>query len=120
MSHHVEHGWPENRRDVPGYLAKFWAERGNITSHDGLLLRNNALVIPSVLRTDILRYLHDGHQGVTKTKQNASATVWWPGLSADVEKMVKSCSTCEKHRRERVEPMLGNYFTIHAILKYVQ
>ena len=25
--HHVEHGWPENGRDVYGQMVKFWNER---------------------------------------------------------------------------------------------
>ena len=108
--HHVEHGWPANRRDVYGPLVKFWNERGNLTVHDGLLLRGRQLVIPASLRTDVLRHLHDGHQGITKTRENASSSVWWPGLSTDIEKTVRNCVICEKYRRERVEPMRGTEF----------
>ena len=108
--HHVEHGWPENRRDVYGPLVKFWNEQGNLTVHDGLLLRGKQLVIPASLRTDVLRHLHDGHQGITKTRENANSSVWWPGLSKDIEKTVKNCVICEKYRRERVEPMKGTEF----------
>ena len=108
--HHVEHGWPENRRDVYGQMVKFWNERGNLTVHEGLLLRGKQIVIPSSLRTDVLRHLHDGHQGITKTRENANSSVWWPGLSKDIEKTVKNCVVCEKYRRERVEPMKGTEF----------
>ena len=59
--HNVEHGWPENQRDVYGQMVKFWNERGNLTVHEGLLLRGKQIVIPSSLRTDVLRHLHDGH-----------------------------------------------------------
>ena len=108
--HHVEHGWPENRRDVYGQMVKFWNERGNLTVHEGLLLRGKQIVIPSSLRTDILHHLHDGHQGITKTRENGNSSVWWPRLSKDIEKTVKNCVVCEKYRRERVEPMKGTEF----------
>ena len=108
--HHVEHGWPENRRDVYGQMVKFWNERGNLTVHEGLLLRGKQIVIPSSLRTDILHHLHDGHQGITKTRENANSSVWWPRLSKDIEKTVKNCVVCEKYRWERVEPLKGTEF----------
>ena len=92
--HHVEHGWPEKQRDVYGQMAKFWNERGNLTVHEGLLLRGKQIVIPSSLRMDVLRHLHDGHQGITKTRENANSSVWWPGLSKDIEKTVKNCVVC--------------------------
>ena len=95
-------------------MVKFWNERGNLTVHEGLLLRGKQIVIPSSLRTDVLRHLHDGHQGITKTRENANSSVWWPGLSKDIEKTVKNCVVCEKYRRERVEPMKGTEKTLVA------
>ena len=41
--HHVEHGWLEKRRDVYGQMTKFWNERGNLTVHEGLLLRGKQI-----------------------------------------------------------------------------
>ena len=108
--HHVEHGWPENRCDVYGQMVKFWNEHGNLTVHEGLLLRGKQIVIPSSLRMDVLRHLHDGRQGITKTRKNANLSVWWPGLSKDIEKTVKNCVVCEKYRQERVEPIKGTKF----------
>ena len=97
VTHYVEHGWPEARRDISGPLVKYWTEQGSLSVHDGLLLRGKQLVIPASLRTDVLRNLHDGHQGITKTRENANSSVWWPGMSKDIEKTVKSCVICEKY-----------------------
>ena len=49
---------------------------------------------------------------VTKTHQNAASSVWLPGISRDIEKMVSDCVTCEKFPRERVEPMKGTQFPL--------
>nr|XP_039271207.1 uncharacterized protein K02A2.6-like [Styela clava] len=73
-------------------------------------MKGNRLVIPEVLRTDILRYLHDAHQGVSKSREHAKNSVWWPGLSRDIEKVVRNCNLCEKYRRDRIEPMRGTEF----------
>ena len=68
------------------------------------------IVVPPSLRIDILRYLHDCHQGITKTRENAASSVWWPGISRDIEKMVKNCAICEQYRKDRIEPMKGTEF----------
>ena len=107
---YVQNGWPEDKRRVHGPIAKYWSERGNISLHDGLLLRGRRIIIPPRLRADVLRRLHDGHQGITKTRANAASSVWWPGISQDITKVVQNCATCEKYRRERIEPMKGTEF----------
>ena len=101
---YVQNGWPDKRK-VCGPMTKYWAERGNISLHNGLLLRGRRLVIPPKLRPDVLRRLHDGHQGVTKTRANAVSSVWWPGINQDITKVVRNCATCEKYRKERIEEL---------------
>ena len=107
---YVQNGWPEEQRRVHGPIAKYWSERGNISLHDGLLLRGRRIIIPPRLRADVLRRLHDGHQGITKTHANAASSVWWPGISQDITRVVRNCAMCEKYRRERIEPMKGTEF----------
>ena len=69
---------------------KYWQERGNLSVNEGLLMRGQQLVVPPSLRIDILRYLRDYHQGITKTRENAVSSVWWPGISRDIEKIKKT------------------------------
>ena len=106
---YVQNGWSDKRK-VYGPITIYWAQRGNISLHNGLLLRERRLVIPPKLRPDVLRRLHDGHQGVTKTSANAASSVWWPGINQDITKVVRNCATCEKYRKERIEPMKGTEF----------
>ena len=37
----------------------------------------------------------------------------WPGISRDIERMVRECPMCEKYRKERIEPMRGTEFPDH-------
>nr|XP_039253356.1 uncharacterized protein K02A2.6-like [Styela clava] len=110
VMHNVKFGWPENKKQLYGPVNKYWNEQANFSIHDDLLMKGNRLVIPEVLRTDILRYLHDAHQGVSKSREHAKNSVWWPGLSRDIEKVVRNCNLCEKYRRDRIEPMRGTEF----------
>ena len=110
VMYYVEHGWPKDKAKLYGSVKKYWCEQGNLNLHDNLLLYGKRLVIPEKLRCNVLRYLHDGHQGIAKTRQNAVSSVWWPGIGRDIEKMVKNCITCEKFRKSRIEPMRGTDF----------
>lgn len=107
LKYYIVHGWPSK---VTGPVKKYWPERASLTIHEGLILRGNQMLIPTSLRRDILRYLHDGHQGITKTRQNAANSVWWPHINTDIERIVRNCNICEKYRRERIEPMKGTEF----------
>ena len=92
---------------MQGHIVKYWQERGNLLVNEGLLMRGKQLVVPPSLRIDILRYLHDCHQGITKIRENAASSMWWPGISRGIEKMVKNCAICEQYRKDRIEPMKG-------------
>ena len=106
--HYVRNGRSEDKRKMQEHnIVKYWQERGNLSVNEGLLMRGQQLVVPPSLRIDILRYLHDCHQGITKTRENATSSVWWLGISRDIEKMVKNCAICEQYRKDRIEPMKG-------------
>ena len=48
-------GLPHHKRDVPPPLKSFWNVRNDIHVIDGILLKDNRLVIPSAWRKDILQ-----------------------------------------------------------------
>lgn len=37
-------------------------------------------------------------------------TVWWLGMSTQIEKMVLDCSTCVEHRSKKKEPFYNEDF----------
>ena len=41
--------------------------------------------------------IHEGHQGIGKCSECAKTSVWWPGLSREVQDMVENCKVCAKH-----------------------
>lgn len=99
-------GWPQHKRDVPPSLKSFWNVRNDIHVTDGILLKDNRLVIPLAWRTDILQKLHLSHCGIEKTKANARTTVFWPGMNKHIEDMVSCCEKCLKYQSKQTkEPM---------------
>ena len=62
-------------------------------------------MIPASLRVSMLDKIHASHQGITKCRERAKHSVWWPGLSRQLEETVKSCPECLKQSSPRVEPL---------------
>lgn len=104
----MRNGWPENNGNVPLNIRAYTKVRNELSEADGLLIRGSRIVIPQPLRSDILKKIHDGHQGLTKCRERAKSSVWWPGLSAELKNLVMSCHTCQEQRRaQQKEPLIS-------------
>ncbi|RLJ22866.1 hypothetical protein DJ031_00095 [bacterium endosymbiont of Escarpia laminata] len=80
--------------------------RDELTVIEGLLVRNQKIVIPASMRAEIIKKIHDGHQGVTKCRERANQSIWWPGLSTEINDFVKRCGHCQERRStQRKEPL---------------
>ena len=95
--------WPETAKKE---YSSYYFERHSFSVVDNILLYAGRLVIPSVLRKEMLDRLHQGHQGIVKTRGFARSTVWWPGLSKDIATLVQCCPECELYRREHPQPLI--------------
>jgi len=77
-------GWPKYVKDVPEQIRPYHAVCGDLSVADGKIYRN-CLVIPPSLQAEILQHIHDGHQGMTKCREKANMSVWWPGIGRDIQ-----------------------------------
>ncbi len=102
-------GWPEHRREVPECIRPYYMHKDDITCCDQLMFRGNQVIIPSELRSDMLKRIHESHQGVVKSKQRARDVMFWPGMNAEIEDVVDQCAKCQSMRKaEPAEPMISH------------
>ena len=97
--------WP-GKTQVNEALAPFWQARGNLTLRGNLLLHGNWIVTPASMQRETLNKLHKGHQGIERCRLRARMSVWWPGMSSQIEKLVKTCSHCTRESIPRKEPLM--------------
>lgn len=105
LAEYCEDSWPDRHR-LPSAVKPYWPERDEISQVHGLLLKGSRIIIPSSMRLEMLDCIHSAHQGITKCRQRAKTSVWWPGLSKQVEDMVRSCRKCIEQQNPRPEPMI--------------
>ena len=99
-----ESGWPDK---ITGPAKQYLPVASELQVQDGLLLRGS---IPNSMRQDILSCLHARHQGITKCRKSAKASVWWPGLGRQITYTVQLCKMCCKFGCQPVEPLLSTPF----------
>ena len=104
---HTTHGWPTTVSDK---LSPYFHERGLLSQRKGVLYHGSRVVVPQSMHQEILDKLHEGHQGVTKTRRRASFSVWWPGLSKMIEQFVADCHICIKQRHQPAETLIPTAF----------
>ncbi|EDO38428.1 predicted protein [Nematostella vectensis] len=61
----------------------------------GLVVRGARIVVPRILRAKVVRIAHEGHQGITRTKEYLHSKLWSPGIDRMVEAYIQHCHPCQ-------------------------
>jgi hypothetical protein len=130
----IQKGWPDNKWSTPHAIRDFWTLRDELTLTDGIILYDilvggkpdehdamldsvvekaaknnlkfNFVVLPS-LRGEMLKQLHETHQGINKSKRRAREIMYWPGMGKHIEDMIKDCPPCSENQKKLSdEPMI--------------
>ena len=98
-------GRPE-KHSVKGPMKHYWQARHDLTIGEGLLLYQSRIVVPESLQHETLCKIHQGHQGIQRCRLRVTSSLWWPGVSTQMEELVKKCSTCMRLSPPVREPMI--------------
>ncbi|KAK3896105.1 hypothetical protein Pcinc_000203 [Petrolisthes cinctipes] len=90
----IINGFPEHRHELDHRLRAYWPVRSLLATDEDFIVYGPRLLIPLSLRRETLERLHDGHQGMERTKRRARQTIYWPGIDRDIENIVSGCSRC--------------------------
>ncbi|KAJ8017781.1 hypothetical protein HOLleu_44582 [Holothuria leucospilota] len=96
---YITEGWPRyNEIELVKPYARF---RDELCVCDGIVMRNDKIVVPESLTSSLLHIAHGSHQGITRTKQLLKQLYWWPLLDRQVEDLVKGCVICQSNESDR-------------------
>ena len=57
-------GWPEHRDQVPMQIREYWNYRDELTLHNGVLFKNQRVIIPKAMRPELISRIHSSHLGI--------------------------------------------------------
>jgi hypothetical protein len=63
--------------------------------YNDILLWGSRIIIPLVMRNQVLKIAHEGYPGVVSMKQRLFSKFWWPGMDKQVERYVTTCHGCQ-------------------------
>ena len=64
----------------------------------GIILKGEAILIPSALRGDITKRIHSAHMGYNSMIRHAKLLVYWPIMSRNIKQVVDTCAPCQELR----------------------
>ena len=96
-------GWSPEAGSHPLY-----GVRDQLSVANGVLMYASRLVIPHQMRSQMLSKLHDdGHFGISKCRERAKSSVWWPDMNSDLKEYLACCQFCQVHAPvHRKEPLI--------------
>ena len=102
---YCRNGWPV-KDEVEAKMRPYWIVRGELTVCKDLLLYRRQIVVPKSLQQQTLKKIHSGHQGIERCRLRAKSSVWWPGISHEINNLVKQCIVCAKEITPHKEPLI--------------
>ncbi|KAK6490724.1 hypothetical protein HHUSO_G5370 [Huso huso] len=103
----VKEGWSKYAANVPESIKPYYSEKNCLSLSKGILLHGNRITIPKSLRQEIIERLHDGHYGITKCRERAKMSVWWPGIGKEIQNTIQACKVCQEAKpTQHREPLM--------------
>ena len=92
-------GWPKLRKNVSKEFQPYFDRRFQLSLQRGCILCGTKVIIPTVLREQVLAEIHEGHTGIVRMKAVARMHVWWPNIDREIESCVYECNDCQRNSR---------------------
>ena len=92
----IEDGIPELKHQLPPPIREYHQFRKYLYSTDGVVIYKDRIVIPPSLRPSCLSALHAAHQGTSAMTSKAESSIFWPGITNDIQATRANCSHCNR------------------------
>ena len=94
LTYYIEEGTPTDKHSLPPAIRDYHQYLGDLSVVDGVICRGERLIIPTSLRPACLSALHAAHQGTSSMTARASTSIFWPGITGDIQATRNQCPTC--------------------------
>ena len=60
-------GWPDKHTEISEIAKPYWNFRDELSILGGVVLKGNRVVVPKVMRNDVLKQIYESYLGVTRS-----------------------------------------------------
>ena len=128
----VNNGFPNSKKEMPAEIAEYWEFRSGLSTVGNIVMYMGRVVIPTRLRPRVIENLHSAHQGTSGMYLRAKASVFWPGMTADIQDAREECRTCHRNAPSKAattpieretpkvpfEMLYSDYFKLRSLVSY--
>ena len=76
-----------------------------LSIESGLITCGTRIIVPREMRPEMLKYIHEGHQGKECCLLRAKITMFWPKLTYDIQQLIEKCMICQEYGES--QPLKG-------------
>jgi hypothetical protein len=112
-------GWPDKlvKHDVRRHILQpYWAQRAETRELGPFIIYGSRVCVLRAKQPAALQILHRGHPGINLMLHRARNLFYWPGITADVHRVVADCCECAL---TRPSPPLKPLLSSATLLCYV-
>ena len=103
----IEKGWPAHCKSTKPSIRQYWGIRDELHVAEHPIFKGERVEIRSSMRVEVLKKVHEAYLGIEKCEARARASMYWPGMTNDIEEMIAKCLTCAKFKpRNKKEPLM--------------
>ena len=84
----IKSDWPHLKSQMDDSVRPYFSFRDELSVHNGLIFKGNRLVIPLLLRREMLHIAHGGHVGLEASLCQLREAIYWPGTAADAKVLI--------------------------------
>lgn len=92
----IEDGIPDLKHKLSPSIREYHQFREHLYSVDGVIIYKDRIVIPPSLRQLCLSALHAAHQGTSTMIAKAESSIFWPGITHDIQTTRANCTHCNR------------------------
>ena len=107
----ISQGWPSDKDKVPPEIKPYYPFRHNLAVYNGVVFKDDRVVIPPSLRKSIVRRLHSAHIGIEGTLRRARECVFWPGMTSELRDVLSQCEICNTFQKQQPKEPLAQHET---------
>jgi len=93
-------GWPPKGTLIPDALKAYETFSDELTGVGQFVFNGQRVIVPCDARSEVLNRLHASHTGVNACLRRARDTVFYPGITRDIKRLVEACDICQRHLSE--------------------
>jgi hypothetical protein len=92
------------------YEIKYYINlKNDIEVSEGFIYYKTRLIVPNILRKDVLKLLHETYLGFNKIYNIASELFYWLATTSKLKIFIGQCKTCSKYLKTQIKKPLINH-----------